>query len=160
MQNATQKKFRHLYSGEWTYPQTMGVGMELSGFPTSIDAFIEVLKGFSCNEIGARRILNDLLTDGERKVTVMYHLDFLFLDKCLKEIGVNMKIISPGNHSNEKYFESSAMWDSEIEEIIAGKMTLENALSPKLPIERKIFKERYEAALLSDAILQVVDVNK
>lgn len=40
------------------------------------------------------------------------------------------------------------------------KITLENALSPKLPIERKIFKERYEAALLSDAILQVVDVNK
>lgn len=160
MQTATQKKFGHLFTGEWTHPHSMGVGIELSGVPTSIDDFIEVLKDFSCNEIAARRVLNDLLTDGERKVTVMYHLNFLFLDKCLKEIGVNMKIIPPSNHSSEKYFEYSAIWDGEIENIIAGKMTLEDALLPKLPIERKIFKERYDVALLSDAILQVVGGNK
>lgn len=160
MQNSTQKKFKHLFSGEWKYPQTMGVGMELSGVPQSINAFIDVLKDFCCNEIAAKRILNDLLTDGERKVTVMYHLDFLLLDKCLKEIGIKMKIIPPGNHSSEKYFEYSAIWDREIEDVISGKITLETALNPKLPIERKIFKERYEAALLSDAILQVADVNK
>lgn len=154
------EKFKHLYVGEWLYEKSIGVGIHLIGKPSSSDDFIDVLGDFSCNRFAALRILNELMVTGERKATVMYHLDFLKLEQEMKLLGVELKIIPPGKHSTSEYFEASSNWDKEIKLILEDEFTLDIFLKNKTPIERKIFLERLEDTRLSMALVHIEEINK
>lgn len=88
-------KFNKYFSGIWDYDSSKGVGLKLTGFPTSIDKFIELLHGESCNPVATRRILQELKEKNIKYTTLMSHLDFNFIGDTLKEIGVTMEIVSP-----------------------------------------------------------------
>jgi hypothetical protein len=88
-------RFGKYYTKTWDYPSEMGVGIELTGIPHDIDAFIHLLHCESCNPVATRRILDDLLRDGSRKTTVMSSLPFDYLGDELAALGVTMTIIEP-----------------------------------------------------------------
>lgn len=157
---SSREKFKHLYDGEWLYEPSVGVGIHLIGIPLSSEDFISTLANFSCNRFAALRILNELMLSGERKATVMYHLDFLKLEDEMRLLGVELKIIPPGKHSSSGYFEASSNWDKEIKMVLEDEIPVDRFLTNKTPIERKIFLERLEDTQLSMALLHIEEINK
>lgn len=142
-----------LYEGEWPHPFEMGIGLEFSGNPSNHNEFIQVLAEFSCNAVAAKRILLDMMVEGQRKVTVMPYIDFPLVVKKLNDLGVDVKIIEPANHSTPQYFKNSARWDNEIVKILHAELDFTESLKDKMPLERRIFQERYDAAKLGEALL-------
>lgn len=88
-------RFGKYHTQPWNYESEHGVGLELTGVPTDIDAFITLLHCESCNPVATRRILDDLIAHGTRKTTVMSSLPFDYLGDELALLGVTMKIIPP-----------------------------------------------------------------
>lgn len=157
--NTRLKEIESLYGKNWPFSYSEGVGLHLVGNPTDKEKFLEVLGDFSCNRIAGMRILNDLMIVGERKVTVMFSIPLMNVFHLLKELGVEMTVIEPANHSSPKYFAASSNWDYEIGLIIETEAPLNNFLNDKTPIERQIFLERLESARLSKALVLIESNN-
>ena len=104
-------KFGAYYQKEWTYDLKEGVGLDFYGCPTNDNEFIEILKGASCNEIAARRILDSLKLNEHKQVTVMSGLYFDDIGDELKAIGVQMKIIPPFIYKNPNHIEDNLKID-------------------------------------------------
>ena|SRR5579875_3097280 len=88
-------EFNKYFKGEWNYSESEGVGIKLTGYPTDIDKFIELLHGESCNPVATRRILNELDEKNIKYTTLRSSLNFNYIGGYLKEIGVSMEIVSP-----------------------------------------------------------------
>jgi hypothetical protein len=87
--------FNNYFNGEWNYNQSEGVGLKLTGYPTNVNKFIELLHNESCNPVATRRILKELNEKKIKYTTLMSHLNFNYIGDQLKEIGVIMEIIPP-----------------------------------------------------------------
>lgn len=124
-------RFGQYYTKAWDYPSEMGVGLELTGVPHDIDAFIHLLHCESCNPVATRRILDDLLRDGTRKTTVMSSLPFDYLGDELALLGVTMTIIEPVKPA----------WDIEIDQSAW-------AISKGQEVSLDRFSEREKAEIL------------
>ncbi len=72
-----------------------GQGIHFIGFPTDIDQFNWILNKEGCHPKAAKRILDRLKLNGEDKLTVMEHLNFIWIRKELLKINVNMLFIDP-----------------------------------------------------------------
>ena len=88
-------RFNKYYNGEWPYSPRDGVGLKLTGYPTDIDQFLEILHGEICNPVAARRILDALEKDNIKYTTLMYHINFNYVGDMLKELNVKMEIVPP-----------------------------------------------------------------
>lgn len=91
----TKPQFENYYTGSWPYEQSRGVGLRLSGYPTDIEKFFDLLHQQSCNPIATRRILDELKEKGEKYTTLMYRLNFNYIGDKLAQIGVKMEIVQP-----------------------------------------------------------------
>lgn len=89
-------RFNTIYTGDWPYHRSDGVGLEFTGAVTDEAGLIDMMwHGYSCHPIVGKEIVDELKSSGVRRTTVMAHLNFdrLYID--LKAYGVNMKIITP-----------------------------------------------------------------
>jgi hypothetical protein len=88
-------EFNKYFNGEWNYNQSEGVGLKLTGYPTDINKFIDLLHGESCNPVATRRILKELNENKVKYTTLRSSLNFNYIGDHLKNIGVIMEIIPP-----------------------------------------------------------------
>lgn len=95
--------FDDYYQDEWSFDQSMGVGLLFEGVPNNYNKFLDFLMSFSCNPVSSRRILN-ILEKGDKKfVTVMSSLNFNEIGHGLKELGVTMKVVAPFEYEEPEY---------------------------------------------------------
>lgn len=88
-------KFNKYFSGLWEYSGNDSVGLRLTGYPTDVVKFLDVLQNESCNPVAARRILAELEIKGEKYTTLMANIDFDYVGDELKELSVTMEIVPP-----------------------------------------------------------------
>jgi hypothetical protein len=88
-------KFNKYFKNDWIYNPEDGVGLKITGYPTNISAFIELLHGESCNPIATRRILEELKEKNVKYTTLMSHLNFDYIGDELHKIGVKIEVIPP-----------------------------------------------------------------
>lgn len=87
--------FNEYFKEEWPYKSYEGVGLKLTGYPTNIEAFFDLLHQQSCNPVATRRILDELKNNGVKYTTLMSHLNFNYIGDKLAELGVKMEIVPP-----------------------------------------------------------------
>lgn len=88
-------KFNKYFKDEWNYNPEDGVGLKITGYPTNLNVFIELLHGESCNPIATRRILEELKEKNVKYTTLMSHLNFDYIGDELAKIGVKIEVIPP-----------------------------------------------------------------
>jgi len=95
--------FDELYSGEWPYHLSDGVGLRFDGLPRDKDEFIEYLMDYSCYPNAGARIYARIQKNGFDLLTVMSFLPFNEIAKGLAKLGVRMPIIAPMPGWTQKY---------------------------------------------------------
>lgn len=80
-----------------------GVGLRFDGMPTNIRQFYFILAEQGCHPKATHRILNRINKNGFDLLTVMSGLDFNWIEKQLKLIGVKMIFIIALDDWTDKY---------------------------------------------------------
>lgn len=101
--------FGRYWTKPWPHHRSDGVGLHFVGRPSDPTRFLDVLMYESCNPVAARRILGDLLRDGERKVTVMGHLPFERIGDAVALLDVTMHIVEPISEINDQHVDQAVM---------------------------------------------------
>lgn len=114
-------KFDEIYSGEWPYELSDGVGLSFKGVPTNYMAFLDLLMSVSCNPVSSRRILAILERGEEKLVTVMASLDFNYIGYEMQQLGVTMSIIPPYDYGLSNYVIESEEIDRAVFMDFLGK---------------------------------------
>lgn len=96
-------RFDKFYDGPWPYAPADGVGLALTGYPTDVHGFIEVLQFQSCSPVATRRILDELAAGRTKFTTVRSNLDFNDIGDALAAVGVTMAIVPPAEPQDPLY---------------------------------------------------------
>ncbi len=92
----SRPRFNSIYTNSWPYEPSEGVGLEFTGTITDTVGLIDMMwHGYSCHPTIGKEIVDELITTGVRRTTVMSHLNFDQLAKDLKVFGVTIKIVPP-----------------------------------------------------------------
>jgi hypothetical protein len=85
-----------------------GVGLFFEGYPTDIKKFYWILTQEGCHPKATHRILNRINKNGFDKLTVMYRLNFKWIEDELSYIGIKMSLIPPQENWRDKY--NDGLW--------------------------------------------------
>ena len=88
-------KLGRFWPDPWPFPPEMGVGLRLTGYPSSEQEFLQFLYAESCNPVAALRILRELKEKGEKLTTVQPSFNFARLGDEFGRLGVKMEVIPP-----------------------------------------------------------------
>jgi len=102
-------KLGRFWKDPWPFPQEMGVGLRLTGYPSNEKEFLGFLHQESCNPIAAIRILKELKERGEKLTTVRANFNFARLGDEFERLGVKMEVIPPVEKINDTVLDLAAL---------------------------------------------------